>query len=193
MKTFLLVVVLFASACVGPRLSGSAGGVAVGIKDRVAEVCEGQLCYLRCSGNQALNGNLSVTGTAGAATGTVTARRFLGTPDQIPYAFAGTSFFTTSGMNMTVGGNLQFYINGTPAVTINGGTFLATFAAKVDVQNNSGTITLAAGSGSATVTAGARCVCQDTTASALVRCSVAATTLSASGTGSDVISYFCDR
>lgn len=54
-----------------------------------------------------------------------------------------------------------------------------------------GSITLAAGTGTATVSTGAVCVCTDRTAVAAVQCSVSGTTLTANGTGTDVISYLC--
>lgn len=56
---------------------------------------------------------------------------------------------------------------------------------------SSGTITLASGTGTATVVVGSRCVCTDSTAAAAVKCSVAATTLTANGTGTDVVAYEC--
>lgn len=54
-----------------------------------------------------------------------------------------------------------------------------------------GTITLAAGVGTATVASGSICVCSDTTAINAVQCSVTTTTLTANGTGTDVIAYHC--
>lgn len=60
--------------------------------------------------------------------------------------------------------------------------------------NHSGTVTLAAGSGTATVLAGALCVCQDTAAAAgvITRCNVAATTLTITeAAGTNVIAYHC--
>lgn len=54
-----------------------------------------------------------------------------------------------------------------------------------------GTITLAAGTGTVTVASGSICVCSDTTAVNAVQCSVSSTTLTANGTGTDVISYIC--
>ncbi len=54
-----------------------------------------------------------------------------------------------------------------------------------------GTITLVAGTGTATVSSGCVPACVDTTANASVRCSVTTTTLTATGTGTDVIAYHC--
>lgn len=54
-----------------------------------------------------------------------------------------------------------------------------------------GTITLAAGTGTATVASGSICVCSDTTAINAVQCSVTTTTLTANGAGTDVIAYHC--
>ncbi len=56
-----------------------------------------------------------------------------------------------------------------------------------------GLITLSTGTGTATVLSGAICTCGLNTSAgtAAPKCSVAATTLTATGTGSDVISYVC--
>lgn len=54
-----------------------------------------------------------------------------------------------------------------------------------------GSITLAAGTGTATVISGAKCVCTDTTANVSVKCAVSGTTLTATGTTTDVIAYLC--
>jgi hypothetical protein len=54
-----------------------------------------------------------------------------------------------------------------------------------------GTITLVAGTGTATVQSGSVCTCVDTTANASVRCAVSGTTLTATGTATDVIAYIC--
>jgi hypothetical protein len=79
-------------------------------------------------------------------------------------------------------GNLQI----TP-----GGTNVVAPAYKVNSTTGGGTITLSTGSGTATVLSGHRCVCTDTTANVSVKCAVSATTLTATGTGSDVIAYVC--
>lgn len=57
--------------------------------------------------------------------------------------------------------------------------------------SSAGTIPLASGTGKVTVRAGATCVCTDSTANASVRCTVTAGTLTATGTGDDLISYVC--
>ena len=63
----------------------------------------------------------------------------------------------------------------------------------VDMQSttNSGSITLSVGTGTATTFTGAVCVCTDTTANLNVQCAVSGTTLTATGTASDVIAYAC--
>jgi len=55
-----------------------------------------------------------------------------------------------------------------------------------------GTITLSGGSGTATVNSGAICVCSNTSAATVCKPSVSGSTLTtASGAGSDVVSYHC--
>lgn len=54
-----------------------------------------------------------------------------------------------------------------------------------------GTKTLSTGTGTVTVVSGCHPVCTDTTAANAVACSVSSTTLTVTGTGSDVIDYFC--
>lgn len=51
-------------------------------------------------------------------------------------------------------------------------------------------VTLSAGSGTATVSSGAFCVCSSTTANP-AHCSVSGTTLTVTGTGTDVVNYIC--
>jgi hypothetical protein len=64
-------------------------------------------------------------------------------------------------------------------------------AIKIVGTTGGGTITLSGGTGTATVLTGHRCVCTDTTAAAAVKCAVSGTTLTATGTTTDVIAYFC--
>jgi hypothetical protein len=54
-----------------------------------------------------------------------------------------------------------------------------------------GVTSLAAGTATVTVRSGCRPLCTDTTAAAAVKCSVAATTLTITGTGTDAIGWFC--
>lgn len=55
-----------------------------------------------------------------------------------------------------------------------------------------GQITLETGTGTATVFSGAICVCSEATdETKTVKCAVSSTTLTATGTGSDVINYIC--
>lgn len=61
----------------------------------------------------------------------------------------------------------------------------------VSGSSTKGTITLSAGSGTATVLSGATCVCTDSTANASVKCAVSGTTLTATGTGTDAIKFIC--
>lgn len=85
------------------------------------------------------------------------------------------------------GGNKQW------SVDPSGHLVPASSTQKAKITNNSGTITLSGGTGTATVTSGARCVCTDSTANASVKCAVSGTTLTATGTTTDVITYLCDR
>jgi hypothetical protein len=75
--------------------------------------------------------------------------------------------------------NIRFWADSSNNVTNMGGT------------KNKGTLTLVAGTKTTTVASGATCVCSDTTALNAVQCSVSSTTLTANGTGTDVIAYMC--
>ncbi len=98
-------------------------------------------------------------------------------------------------------GNFSAVAAGTAIHEFRDGTLLENLLASIDGAGNlslaagatrtKGTITLAAGTGTATVTSGCVPACSDTTAVAAVRCAVSGTTLTATGTGTDVISYLC--
>lgn len=92
---------------------------------------------------------------------------------------AGTTVFEVMD-NTSATGAVLFTVDG------DGNTFLNTAATRTK-----GTITLAAGTGTATVSSGCTPTCSDTTAVNAVQCSVSGTTLTANGTGTDVISYHC--
>lgn len=68
-----------------------------------------------------------------------------------------------------------------------------TMSVNLSETTHRGQITLSSGTGTATVIAGAICICQDTSAvPALLRCAVSGSTLTATETaGSNVISYIC--
>lgn len=94
-------------------------------------------------------------------------------------AYTGTASMSNNVILSDGDGVRRFQSDSSGNVTNMGGT------------KNKGTITLAAGTGTATVNTGAICVCDDSTAVAAVRCAVAGTTLTATGTGADVIAYLC--
>ena len=71
------------------------------------------------------------------------------------------------------------------------GDAIITGALDINGSTGVGTITLSSGTGTATVFSGAICVCTDTTANVSVKCAVSGTTLTATGTTSDVIAYQC--
>jgi len=76
----------------------------------------------------------------------------------------------------------------TALMTLDGAGNLALAAG---ATRSKGTITLSGGTGTATVASGAVCVCTDTTAANAVKCAVSSTTLTATGTTTDVIAYHC--
>lgn len=92
----------------------------------------------------------------------------------------------TTGAALTTGALLVLKNNTSEVASVKSDGAITTSSTKTK-----GTITLAAGTGTATVLSGAVCVCSDTTAVNAVKCAVASTTLTATGTGTDVIAYIC--
>ncbi len=73
-----------------------------------------------------------------------------------------------------------------------GGTYLGgVYPAGVTLATAGGATPLTGTPPPATVLSGAICVCTDTTANASVKCAVSGTTLTATGTTTDVIAYIC--
>jgi len=69
---------------------------------------------------------------------------------------------------------------------------LASFGEGISVGGTgAGSTALSGGNGSHTVPSGCRAVCTDTSALEPVQCSVSGTTLTITGTGSDVINWLC--
>lgn len=105
-----------------------------------------------------------------------------------PGGFANNSSSAAQGMQFS--GSTTTIVGGANganvSLTDNSGHTYALFNA-----NAKGTITLSGGTGTHTVTAGCTPLCTDTTSALPVSCSVASTTLTATGTASDVIAYLC--
>jgi hypothetical protein len=99
---------------------------------------------------------------------------------------------TTAGIGADASGDVSLITASQERVRIDS-TGLATFfnTAVMQSAKNRGTITLSAGTGTVAVLSGQICACSDTTAVAAVKCAVSATTLTATGTGTDVIAYVC--
>ncbi len=118
--------------------------------------------------------------------------------DQEGDCFAGHDFQVTNDF-YAGGASLHFSVaaaNGsinTDGALAVGTTSVLTGAVTVSSSLNVGAITLSAGTGTATVRAGAICVCQDTSAVPLVvRCSLSSTTLTAAeASGTNVVNYIC--
>lgn len=84
--------------------------------------------------------------------------------------------------------------NGSLTITPAGTSPTITLSSPVIASSalNKGTVTLSSGTGTATVTSGATCVVSETTdATKTVKGAVSGTTLTITGTGSDVIAYIC--
>lgn len=88
---------------------------------------------------------------------------------------------TTNAPSAPTDGDIWFKASGPPGFYANGTAYYL----------QSGSITLSTGSGTASSILGQRCVCSDSTANASVKCVLAGSTLTATGTGSDVIYYIC--
>jgi hypothetical protein len=139
----------------------------------------------------ALSSPLNI-GTAGTAlNATVNVGGFFGLMNTTPTL--GTSAALIADNGAVAADIFEARDNGTPVVTIaDGGT--STFSAPIIASSalNKGTVTLAAGTGTATVTSGSTCVVSETTdATKTVKGAVSSTTLTITGTGSDVIAYIC--
>lgn len=98
--------------------------------------------------------------------------------------------FTTAMRFRTNTGVFQFHDGSNTLLTVtdDGSTGYISGAS----TKQKGTISLSGGTGTATTFSGATCVCTDTTANASVKCAVSGTTLTATGTTTDVIAYRCD-
>lgn len=98
--------------------------------------------------------------------------------------FSGVATASLMTCNAALAGSIQYDTTTSQMKLCNG-------SAWTNLTPQVGSITLAAGSGTATVKSGATCTCTDTTANASVKCSVATTTLTATGTATDVIAFTC--
>lgn len=90
-------------------------------------------------------------------------------------------------------GSLGLNITNVTKIAITGSLISATVPVRVTDSKTVGTITLSAGTGTATVASGATCVCSDISATPLVvRCTVSSTTLTAAEvSGTNVVAYIC--
>mgnify|MGYP001594007727 CR=1 FL=1 len=80
----------------------------------------------------------------------------------------------------------------TDSVFVNNWIFKSPGSVEMQSTKNKGSHTLSGATGTVTVKAGSVCVCSEQTdITKLVKCSVSATTLTITGTTTDVISYIC--
>jgi hypothetical protein len=127
------------------------------------------------------------------------------------FSYWGSAFAATAlrdaigilglGVSRVVLGTTSDVAAGTAVVEVRDASLAGTLLASVDGAGNlflnasatrsKGTITLAAGTGTVTVASGSICVCGNTSALNMVQCNVSSTTLTATGTGTDVIAYHC--
>jgi hypothetical protein len=169
------------SIMVPATTAGANGGYAMMFRDtftgRFRTVRDGNGCIgdLYCAGSDGVNLEVSTSGdqlrlmTTGG--GVINAN----TSTDIA---AGASLMEWRDNGIT--GNLLMSLDGA------GNLFLNASATR-----SKGTITLAAGTGTVTVASGSVCVCGNTSALNAVQCAVSSTTLTATGTGTDVIAYSC--
>lgn len=121
---------------------------------------------------------------------------FSGTTGSLAYASGDIEPIAGRIKSRNASGGFTFGVAGTEYFGMAAGSNIVTVQSsgllRVLNTQNVGTITLAAGTGTAALgQAGQICVCTDTTANASVRCAVSGTTLTATGTGTDVIAYHC--
>lgn len=110
--------------------------------------------------------------------------------DELAYVMVGSVLGANNWRVLTAGGNLvvQESAGNAGATFFDDGT---TMSMQLTGTKSRSTITLSGGTGTATVNSGAICTCTDTTANASVQCNVSGTTLTATGTTTDVIAYLC--
>ena len=127
------------------------------------------------AGQTITTGDLNTIIGAGAGAGITTGRA-----DTVVGPAVGLAATLSSNVILADGdGNVRFQSDSSNNVTNFGGA------------KNKGTLTLVAGTKTATVESGATCVCSDNTAKNAVSCPVSGTTVTANGTGTDVIAYIC--
>lgn len=200
----------FGSSCGGATASLSIGGLAASgtTTSTVASGSNGYGCAnIGCRlhlGNGAryfddtgsalrFTGNLTGAGnvTANDYTGILDVAGSLGTR-YIMNSTGGAAVLITDADGVVIGDGAGTEADGAlSAGAISGAAGTFTGSLKAGSTLTRGTITLAAGTGTATVLSGAVCVCSNTAATNAVYCSVASTTLTATGTGTDVIAYVC--
>ncbi len=115
--------------------------------------------------------------------------------------FSSTKSSGSASFSMNDGALLNFSAGDSSAYMRRSATDTIEVAGKLSVVGaviagsalNKGAVTLSGGTGTATVTSGAVCVCSLNTSAgtAAPKCSVTSTTLTVTGSGTDVINYHC--